>query len=192
MFESATGYIDGLIATLRAVSVTDAHGAEVGLDEAVAEAIARIRRSCDEGGKIAFIGNGGSASIASHFAIDFWHAGGMRSVCFNEAAQLTCLANDHGFETVFARPVSMFLDRGDILVAISSSGQSMNILNATEEARRLGCEIISFSGFQPDNPLRSQGALNFFVPAAHYGFVESLHKTLIHAILDLSGRQGPA
>ena len=109
----------------------------------------------------------------------------MRSVCFNEGAQLTCIGNDHGFEEVFSRPIQMFMDSGDVLVAISSGGRSENILRATETARSRQCQVITFTGFESDNPLRKMGAINFYVPISHYGYVESIHKALIHSILDV-------
>jgi D-sedoheptulose 7-phosphate isomerase len=132
-----------------------------------------------------FIGNGGSASIASHCAIDYSKNGGIRSLCFNDGAALTCLANDLGYEQVFAQQVDMHARPGDVLVAISSGGASPNILRAVEVARQRGCFVISLSGFAADNPLRSLGDLNYHVPASRYGFVEITHLALCHAILDL-------
>ena len=85
----------------------------------------------------------------------------------------------------------MFADSGDILMAISSSGRSENILLGVEAAKRKGCKVITMSGFSPDTPLRSMGDLNFYVPSDSYGYVEITHLTLCHCILDaIISRQG--
>lgn len=137
------------------------------------------------GKRIMFIGNGGSAAIAIHALVDFAHAGGLKTVDPFSPPLLTCMANDYSYENVFSKPVEMFAKAGDILFAISSSGQSPNILNACKTASDKKCNVITFSGFSPDNPLRKLGHLNFYVPSTHYGFVELAHQTLIHCILDL-------
>jgi D-sedoheptulose 7-phosphate isomerase len=134
--------------------------------------------------KILIIGNGGSAAIASHLATDFLKNGGMRAMAFNDAAQLTCLANDIGYEDVFAMPVARFADEGDLLICISTSGRSANIIGGARAARDAGCQVITCSGFNPDNALRQLGHINFYVPSDSYGVVETLHQYIIHSLLD--------
>src|SRR5580692_9341275 len=136
------------------------------------------------GNKIMFIGNGGSAGIASHLAIDFSKNGGLRSLAFNDPAALTCLGNDLGYENVFAKQIDLHARPGDLLMAISSSGKSPNILKAVDVAREKGCAVYTFSGFSPDNPLRTFGDLNFYVNSGEYGFVEITHLALCHSLLD--------
>jgi len=137
------------------------------------------------GKKIIFIGNGASASIASHMSTDFSKNGGMRAMAFNDAALLTCLSNDCGYENVFGKSVDMFADEGDILFAISSSGKSKNILNGVRSARNQGAKVVTFSGFSSENPLRQMGDINFYVPDGAYGAVEILHLAICHCILDV-------
>lgn len=132
-----------------------------------------------------FIGNGGSAGIASHMAIDFSKNGSMRATAFNDGAALTCLANDFGYEFAFAKQVEFHAVSGDVLVAISSSGKSKSIVNAVHSARRSGCSVLTYSGFDAGNPLRSMGDVNFYVESHEYGLVELAHASLIHAIVDL-------
>jgi D-sedoheptulose 7-phosphate isomerase len=139
----------------------------------------------DGGNKIMFVGNGGSAGIASHLAIDFSKNGGLRAMAFNDPSALTCLGNDLGFENVFAKQIELHARAGDLLVAISSSGRSINILNAVKAARTAGCKVVTFSGFTEDNDLRRVGDINFFVRSKEYGFVEVSHLTLCHAVLDI-------
>jgi D-sedoheptulose 7-phosphate isomerase len=78
----------------------------------------------------------------------------------------------------------MFCDRGDLLIAISSSGKSKNILNSVTEAQKIGCGTVTLSGFQPGNPLSRMGDLNFYVPSSSYGVVEIAHLLLIHTMID--------
>jgi D-sedoheptulose 7-phosphate isomerase len=107
-------------------------------------------------------------------------------LAFNDAAALTCLGNDLGYERVFAKQIDMHGRQGDFMVAISSSGRSPNILGAVEAARHKGCAVLTLSGFSPDNPLRRAGDYNLYVASGEYGFVEIAHLALGHAMLDLS------
>jgi len=152
----------------------------------VEEAAEAMRAAVAQGGKLMFVGNGGSASICSHMAVDFSKNAGLPALAFNDGAVLTCLSNDLGYERVFAKQVEMYGRPEDLLVAISSSGNSANILNAVEAARRLGCRVVTLSGFRPDNRLRSLGDWNLYLPAGEYGFVEIVHLAFCHAILDLA------
>lgn len=179
------GYFNALGNLPLATQVTGRDGAPIALADALEQTARRVRHTHDRGGKLMFIGNGGSASIASHCAIDYAKNGGMRALCFNDGAALTCLANDLGYEQVFAKQVEIHANPGDVLFAISSAGTSPNILNAVAVARRRGCFIITFSGFAPDNPLRPLGDQSYFVGSARYGFVEITHLSLCHAVLDL-------
>ena len=135
-------------------------------------------------GKIIFIGNGGSAGIASHQAVDYWKNGKIRAIAFNDAALLTCVSNDYGYAHVFEKPLEMFAQSQDILFAISSSGRSENIVRGVRAAKKTGCQVITFSGFALDNPLRTLGDINFYVASQEYGPVEIAHLTLSHYLLD--------
>jgi len=153
---------------------------------AAAEKMIELIVSCRATGKkVIFIGNGGSAAIASHEALDSWKNAGIKAMVFNDAALLTCISNDCGYEVVFAKPIEMFADQGDLLVAISSSGQSASIINGGKAAADKGCRIITLSGFQPDNPLRRMGELNFYVPSDSYGHVEIIHHSICHYVYDM-------
>lgn len=144
-------------------------------------ALEATKRGC----KMMFIGNGGSAAIASHMAIDFTKNGGMPALCFNDGAALTCLGNDFGYEEVFAGQLRAHARKGDVLFAISSSGSSENILRAVAVARDRGCAVITMTGFKPGNPLRALGDVNFHIGLSDYGLVEVAHTAMIHAVVDL-------
>ena len=143
---------------------------------------AKEARACKRG--LFFVGNGGSAAIASHMAADWLKNGNVAAQCFNDGALTTCLSNDLGYDQVFAKPLSLHGRQGDVLFAISSSGNSPSILNASKAAYHVGMYVVTLSGFRPDNPLRNMGDVNFYVPSDRYGIVEVCHHAICHAILD--------
>jgi D-sedoheptulose 7-phosphate isomerase len=180
-----SAYFTELGSALTAVRVSDGEGRPLDI-KAGFEWLAETARSTHSAGnKVVLIGNGGSAAIASHHAIEFLKNGGVRALALNDPAALTCLSNDLGYANVFSEQLKTQGLPGDLLIAISSSGQSVNILKATEVARSAGMKIATFSGFQPDNLLRGRGHVNFYVNSNQYGFVEVAHHALIQAILDL-------
>jgi D-sedoheptulose 7-phosphate isomerase len=131
-----------------------------------------------------FIGNGASATMASHLALDCAKNAGIRSLAFNDPASLTALGNDLGYDQVFAAPLRWHARPGDLLIAISSSGRSPSILEGIGAAREKGCAIVTLTGMREDNPGRRGGDLNFYVPGKTYGCVECLHQVLLHCWLD--------
>ncbi|MES9869651.1 MAG: SIS domain-containing protein [Sedimenticola sp.] len=180
-------HIQKLHDQLRSVIATGPDGSETGMDEAMRIGIDMIGSVNRNNGKVMIIGNGGSAAIASHLSIDLARNGGVPAMTFNEATSLTCFGNDFGYEHVFSHQVALNGDKNDLLIAISSSGASENILNAVAKARSRGCSVMTLSGFRSDNPLRSKGDLNYYVSSDHYGRVELSHMTLCHALIDMSG-----
>lgn len=150
---------------------------------AVKEELARASRNAH---KVIMVGNGGSAAIASHVAVDLTKNALIRTVNFNESDLITCFANDFGYEHWMAQAVERYGDPGDVLIAISSSGRSPNILNACRAARRKEfAAIITLSGFSPDNPLRALGDHNLWVDSQAYNLVEATHLFWLLALVDL-------
>ena len=145
------------------------------------EASVKIVRSVK---RIFFIGNGGSNAICSHMMEDYGKIGRFRTHSFSDPALITCYANDYGYENAMMEWLKLHMDPGDLLVAISSSGKSANIVNAANYAKSIGARIITLSGFGPDNPLRTIGDVNMYLPVSNYGIVECYHMVLLHAILD--------
>ena len=117
-------------------------------------------------------------------ALDYWKNGNLKAMAFNDTSLLTCISNDYGYERVFAEPIKRFMDSKDLLVAISSSGKSPNILQGVKAARDQQAHVLTLSGFDESNPLRSLGDLNFYVRSHSYGIVEISHLTLLHAMLE--------
>lgn len=165
-------------------TATSTNGRPLDMAAAVNEVMTHAVEAHAGGNKLIFFGNGGSAAIASHMATDYSKNGDVRSLALNDSSMLTCLGNDLGYDHVFAKQIELHARSGDLVVAISSSGRSANILNAVKAARAVNCTIVTLSGFKPDNPLRSLGDINFYIGSDRYGFVEIGHLTICHAILD--------
>ena len=131
-------------------------------------------------------GNGGSAAIASHFSVDLTKNASVRCINYNESDLITCFSNDYGFENWIAKAIEFYGDEGDVLIAISSSGKSQNMINATSAAKtKKFSKVITLSGFQEGNPLSKSGDINLWVDSKAYNFVENLHQVWLLAIVDL-------
>jgi len=145
-----------------------------------------LLNASENGKKIIIVGNGGSAAIASHFSVDITKNAGIRCVNFNEPGLITCFSNDYGYENWVAKAVEFHGDEGDVLIAISSSGRSRNIMNGCKAAReKRFSSVITFSGFESDNPLRQLGDINLWVGSKAYNFVEYIHQIWLLAEVDL-------
>ena len=134
--------------------------------------------------KVFFIGNGGSAGIAVHMTADFLKNGRMRAVDMYGAATITCLGNDYGYEYIFSKQLELLADEGDVLIAISSSGNSPNILLAADMMKMCGGTVVTLTGFREDNKLRQKGDYNLYVPSMEYGIVESIHNRILQQVVD--------
>jgi D-sedoheptulose 7-phosphate isomerase len=181
---NASGYVGALAQLLQNVVVTDGDQSGLPMDTAADRTVELILTVRALKRKILLIGNGGSAAIVSHLHNDLTKAVGVRTLVFNEQPLLTALANDEGYASIFERPIGLWADPGDILIAVSSSGSSRNILRGARAALGAGATVVTFSGFSPSNPLRALGQLNFYAPASHYGLVEQTHSVLTHYISD--------
>lgn len=135
--------------------------------------------------RLFFIGNGGSAAIASHMTADFLKNGAMNICSLCDSAVITCMGNDYGYEFVFSQQLATLAKESDLLIAISSSGKSQNIVNAVEVAKNKNLEVITLTGFDSNNPIRQMGDINIYVPCSKYGIVESIHNHILQEIVDL-------
>ncbi len=178
------GYFAKLARLGDETAVTDGAGGALRLDDAITTLVELFGALPDAGAKAMIAGNGGSAAIASHFATDFTKNGRVPTLAFTDAALLTCLSNDFGYEYVYSKQIESFAKPGDLVVLISSSGTSANIVRAAQAALDAGATLVTMSGFGGDNPLRKMGTLNFHVASASYGFVECAHFVLFHVTID--------
>ena len=136
--------------------------------------------------KIMIFGNGGSAAIASHASVDLTKNANIRSVNFNEADLITCFSNDYGYERWIEKAIHFYADSKDVLILISSSGKSQNMLKACEAAKnKKMSKIITFTGHDKDNPLSKLGDINFWINSKAYNFVENIHQVWLLTIVDL-------
>lgn len=183
---SLSEYVGELGALLKAVRVTDANGAPLSLDHGADLAARRLVAVAGARRSVFLVGNGGSAAIAAHMHSDLVKSVRLRAQVFHDVPLLTAITNDDGYERVFADPVGWFAEPGDLLIAISSSGRSPNILAAARRAVERDADCLTFTGFDADNPLSTLGNLNFHVAAQEYGLVEAAHTVLTHFLTDLA------
>ena len=138
----------------------------------------------NNGNKVVFAGNGASASIASHAALDFTKQGKIRSICFNDAAFITAYSNDFGYERWIEKAIESHCNKNDVAVLISSSGRSQNVVNAARYSQENGIRVITFSGFDIDNPLKQYGDINFWIDCKAYNIIENIHQIWLMSICD--------
>ena len=143
-----------------------------------------IQSTRSTGHKVIIVGNGGSAAIASHVAVDLTKTSKVRAINFNEADLITCFANDYGYHDWVAEAIKAYADPGDTVIFISSSGRSSNIINGAIQAVNMGLAVVTLSGFNPDNQLRQLGHINLWVGSNQYNFVETAHQAWLLAIVD--------
>lgn len=137
--------------------------------------------------EIIILGNGGSNAISSHIAEDYTKALGKKSICFSDAARLTCYANDYGYEFAFMQYLKEFSSKDSLVVLISSSGNSKNILNCAQYCVDNKLKHIILTGFDSNNKLRTltknTSTLDFWVDSTNYGIIECAHEIILHSVI---------
>ncbi len=149
------------------------------------EAKKMILKTADTEGKLMFAGNGASASIANHASLDFTKQAKIKSVNFNESALITAFSNDFGYENWLQKAIEYYGDDKDTLILISSSGRSSNVINAAKYANNNNINVITFTGFDSNNPLSMLGDLNFWLDSKSYNIIEGIHQIWLMSICDL-------
>lgn len=154
----------------------------------VSQAIEWLREARDAGRRIFVCGNGGSASTASHFACDM-----VKGASYNRPSRfrimaltdqlptITAYANDVSYDCVFAEQLKNFAEPGDVLIAISGSGNSPNVLRATEYANAAGCRTVALTG-RDGGALGPMAQLNIQASVPHMGRIEDVHMIVCHMI----------
>jgi D-sedoheptulose 7-phosphate isomerase len=143
-----------------------------------------IEKASTSDNKVIIVGNGGSASIASHLTVDFINAANIKAVNFNDSSIITCFANDYGYKNWVAKALDCYADAGDVVILISSSGQSKNMLIGADKAKSIGVNVVTLSGFSADNPLRQLGDINLWLDSKAYNIVEMTHHIWLLAVVD--------
>jgi D-sedoheptulose 7-phosphate isomerase len=177
-------FIGSMKSAMDGVQANLLNGESMELDGAFAKVCDLTTRLKETGGVLYFVGNGASATMSSHMAVDFCKNGGVRSMALNDAAFLTAIGNDMAFSQVFELPLKSLGRPGDMLATISSSGNSPNVVTAIKAARERGMSVVTFSGMTPENKSRTAGDVNFWLPCKTYGVAESVHAILLHCWLD--------
>jgi D-sedoheptulose 7-phosphate isomerase len=177
-------YLNALYDALARMVVTDRNARELEQEDGLRNWCRMCYEAKHADRTMYFVGNGASATMASHMAADFSKNCGCRAMAFNDVALMTAVSNDIHYEDCFAIPLARFANLGDILITVSSSGNSPNILNSIQRARSIDMKVITVSGMNPDNSSRGMGDLNFWIPADTYGLVEASHQALLHCWLD--------
>jgi D-sedoheptulose 7-phosphate isomerase len=145
----------------------------------------RLLQIRETGNKVIIAGNGASASISSHVSVDFTKQGGVKTVNFNEANLITCFSNDYGYENWIAKAIEFYAEKGDLVVLVSSSGRSANVVNAAKYCNKKGYQVVTFTGFSPENPLVQEGHLNFWVNSKAYNVIENVHQIWLLMVCDM-------
>jgi D-sedoheptulose 7-phosphate isomerase len=177
-------YVDTIAAGLRGLEATDRSGASLSARDAMAQWVALTREVHDRDAQLFLFGNGGSAAMAAHMATDACKNGHLRAMAFTDAALLTATSNDLAYDQVFSLPLERLARKGDLAIAISSSGNSPNVVRALETAQTIGVESITLTAKAVGNRCRTLGTLNFYVPLRRYGWAESAHQILLHYWFD--------
>lgn len=151
------------------------------IDKQIADAVTLINKH----NRIFFIGNGGSNAICAHMYEDFAKVLKYEAFAFTDAALITCFSNDYGYENAMTEWLKIYFKPTDILVAISSSGNSANINSAVDYVNTLSADVITLTGFESGNKLSKKGTINFYLNSNSYGIVECYHQTITHCILDI-------
>ena len=134
--------------------------------------------------KLIFGGNGASASISAHGAVDFTKQAGVRSITFNEANIITCFSNDYGYDNWIAKALEFYANEGDVVVLTSVSGESPSVVLAAKKAKEMGLKVVTFSGRSSRNTLKSNGDINFWVDSNAYNIVECIHMMWLTTVVD--------
>ena len=145
----------------------------------------KIVRVSAAGGKVVFAGNGASAAIASHVALDFTKQAGVRSVNFHDPGLITAFVNDFGGDFWLSKACDMYVDQGDLAIFISVSGESPNVVNAAQDLVSRGIDSVSFTGKSQNNSLGKAAAINFWVDSRAYNVVECIHMIWLTTVIDM-------
>lgn len=184
MKQGYSDYVNECCEVLKQLEVSGQQGMIIEQEEGMERWIDLTKQVNDEGNTIYFVGNGASAMMAGHMSADSTKNGGMKSIFLSETSLITSVSNDISYDEVFAFPLNRFANKADMLVAISSSGNSRNIIRAIETAKEKGLAVVTLTGLKENNAARQLGDINFFVPGKTYGIVEVCHQAILHCWLD--------
>jgi len=170
--------------TVESIEITNTKNIEFSLEDDLTEIHKLLVDVQKRERNLYIIGNGGSAAIASHAVIDFMNVGKISAHTLHDPSTLTCMSNDYGYENAFSKILNITLKKEDLLIVISSSGKSKNMTNAVKAAKKNGTTVITLSGFDSKNTLRTLGDINIWINSRDYGMVEIAHQFILHNLAD--------
>ena len=176
--------LDKFVHTVESTVVTTVENIELSLENGLTKIYNLLLNTRDKNKSLYIIGNGGSAAIASHAVIDFMNVANISAHTLHDSASLTCMANDYGYENAFSRMLNIIIKKEDMLIIISSSGKSKNMINAGKIVKEIGSILITLSGFNSKNTLRTLGDINIWSNSEDYGIVEVTHQFILHNLAD--------
>ncbi len=153
------------------------------------QSVQMIKKTIENNNKIYIVGNGGSSSIASHVSVDFAKVAKVPSSTFNNANLITCFANDFSYENWVTEAIKAYCNNKDLLILISSSGTSKNIVNAADHCKLNKINLITFSGFSKDNALSKLGNINFYINSNNYNYIEMSHQIILVSLVDIFAKK---
>lgn len=178
-------YLSTIKTLLGRISITGSKLNQYEYQDGIHRIVEILRKCKAERGCLYLCGNGGSAGIAQHMTADFLKNGGIKTYNMYGQSTITCISNDLTYEYVFSKQLELLAEKKDILIVISSSGESENIIKAIREMRKVGGTVITLTGFQAENRIRSMGDINIYIPVEHYGMVESIHNLILQQMVDM-------
>ena len=155
----------------------------------IEQSVKLIQKSIHKKSKVYIVGNGGSASIASHVSVDFAKIARIPSATFNNSNLITCFANDYGYENWVVEAIKAYTNKNDLIILMSSSGTSKNIVNAAQYCKSNKIDLITLSGFNKDNPLSKLGNINFHIDSNKYNYIEMSHHIILLALVDIFAKK---
>jgi len=178
-------HVETISGLLRAVVCSDRDGRPLDVQVAFEQWQAATLLLRERRGTIFLVGNGASASMASHMSADLAKNAHLHTEVFSDVSLITAISNDLGYDQVFSEPLARRCNPCDMLVAISSSGRSPNVLAAVKVANEHGLTVVSLTAMASTNPLRRAGSINLYVPADTYSAAESCHAAILHHWMDM-------
>jgi D-sedoheptulose 7-phosphate isomerase len=163
-------YIDELIKTLNKFNKENINK--------INELKEKILKTKLNNGIVYLVGNGGSSSIASHVSTDLLKACKIKSKTFHDVNLITCYSNDYGYEFWLSKAIEDVCNKDDLLIAISSSGNSKNIINAAKAMKKIGADVFTLTGFEENNQLKIENN-GIWIDSNNYNIVEATHLVIL-------------
>lgn len=157
------------------------------LDKITDQQVSSLESLVNSHKQVIIIGNGGSNAIASHISQDYTKKLKIRSFSFSDPSRLTCYINDYGMEQAYVQFLKEFIEKDTLVILISSSGNSKNIINCLEYCDNNNISFVLLTGFNKENESRKKykdkAKLEMWIDSSDYGIVECAHEIFLHSIV---------